>query len=297
MSYSSNPLLPKARAQAVRLVVEDKLSLSVAARKSGIHRTTLWRWYKRWQALGYGGYISNIPTRSSRPLTFGRAVPEAVVDRIRHYRIKYNRCAVVTHAYCVREGTIVSLSTVRRVLYRHSLVVRKKWQRKWYPPVPRPIAAKPGDLVQIDTVHLWHGHSKPKTYLYTLVDVYSRWAYTEHHTYISQELAARVIQRGEAYAGFKFQTVQADNGPEFGRDFGVRLKAQGTALRHSRVRKPNDNAHIERFNRTIQEECITRYDPGHNTVDGKILTYLAHYNDVRLHLGIQCRTPQEMLQR
>ncbi len=38
MSYSSNPLLPKARAQAVRLVVENKLPMSVAARKSGIHR-------------------------------------------------------------------------------------------------------------------------------------------------------------------------------------------------------------------------------------------------------------------
>ena len=31
MSYSSNPLLPKARADAVRLVVEDHLPVSVAA--------------------------------------------------------------------------------------------------------------------------------------------------------------------------------------------------------------------------------------------------------------------------
>lgn len=44
MSYSSNPLLPKARAEAVRLVVEDHLSITTAARKSGVHRTTLWRW-------------------------------------------------------------------------------------------------------------------------------------------------------------------------------------------------------------------------------------------------------------
>ena len=47
MSYSSNPLLPKARADAVRLVVEGHLSITVAARKSGVHRTTLWRWYKQ----------------------------------------------------------------------------------------------------------------------------------------------------------------------------------------------------------------------------------------------------------
>jgi transposase-like protein len=51
MSYSSNPLLPRARAEAVRLVVEHNLPVNVAARKSGIHRTTLWRWKQRWLAL------------------------------------------------------------------------------------------------------------------------------------------------------------------------------------------------------------------------------------------------------
>ena len=48
MSYSSNPLLPKARADAVRLLVLEQLPVAVAARKSGIHRTTLWRWKQRW---------------------------------------------------------------------------------------------------------------------------------------------------------------------------------------------------------------------------------------------------------
>lgn len=51
MSYTSNPLIPKARADAVRLMVEDRLPIIVAARRSGIHRTTLWRWCKQWQQL------------------------------------------------------------------------------------------------------------------------------------------------------------------------------------------------------------------------------------------------------
>lgn len=298
MSYSSNPLLPKARAQAVRLVVEDKLPLSVAARRSGIHRTTLWRWYKRWQALEYRGYILPIPTKSSRPRTFGRAVPVAVVDRIRYYRNKYNRCAVVIHAYCKREGTDVSLSTVRRVLYRLGLVVRKKWQRTWRPPVPRPDVTKPGDLVQTDTVHLtstFHGFER--TYLYTAVDVFSRWAYAEYMPRISQELSVQFLGRAEKYAGFHFQCVQADNGPEFGRYFEDMLQARGTTVRHSRVRRPNDNAFVERFNRTIQEECVSGTDPFSEELYGKVLAYLAYYNEKRLHLGIQCQTPAEMLQR
>ena len=296
MSYSSNPLLPKARAQAVRLVVEDHLPIAVAARKSGIHRTTLWRWYKRWEMLGYGGYIRNIPTKSSRPRTCGRAVSQTVVDRVRHYRRKYGRCATITHAHCIQEGTQVSLSTVRRILYRLGLVVRKRYYR-YRPQTPRPAADKPGALVQTDTIHLADYRTKRKTYLYTLVDVYSRWAYAEYHTSISQERSAQFLARAETYAGFHFACVQADNGPEFGTWLRDSLEARGTVLRHSRVRKPNDNAFVERFNRTIQEECVGSTNPFSAELYGKVLTYLAYYNEERLHLGIQCQTPASMLQR
>lgn len=318
MSYSSNPLLPKARAAAVRLLVEQKLSLEVAARKSGIHRTTLWRWKRRWLEINCHVQFTNtnrpnraagsrfrltscrwlIPTRSSRPHHFGRTVAAAVVDRIRYYRTKYRRCAEIVHAQCLREGTVVSLSTVRRVLHRLGLVARKRYRRAYRAPVPRPLADAPGKLVQTDTVHLTSSFRKQqRSYLYTAIDVYSRWAYSEYHPRISQELSAQFLARAEAYAGFHFQTVQADNGAEFGRHFETLLEAGDTTVRHSRVRRPNDNAHIERFNRTIQEECVGSANPFSEELHGKVLRYLAYYNEERLHLGLQCRTPREMLQR
>ncbi len=321
MSYSSNPLLPKARAEAVRLVVEHNLPVSVAARKSGIHRSTLWRWKQRWLEVNQHVQLENhnrpergagsatvskfrltactwrIPTKSSRPHGCKHATPGTVVERIYYYRKRYGRCATIVHAYCVREGTFVSLSTVRRVLDRLGLLTKRKWKRGWRPVVPRPLATKPGELVQTDTVHLYDHVTKQRSYLYTLVDVYSRWAYVEHSAVLSQRIAAAVIRRGEAYAGFHFQTVQADNGPEFSRDFEQQLKLRNTVLRHSRVRRPNDNAHIERFNRTIQEECTGSTSSISQELNSKVLTYLAYYNDERLHLGLQCRTPREMLQR
>lgn len=317
MSYSSNPLLPKARADAVRLLVEQQLPVAVAARKSGINRSTLWRWKQRWLQVNEHVQLENynrptrapgsvfrlsacrwvVPTLSSRPHAHPYAVTKQIVERIAYYRHKYGRCATIVHAYCLREGTNVSLSTVRRVLDRLGLLAKRKRKRGWRPPVPRPAATKPGELVQTDTVHLYDHATKQRTYLYTLVDVYSRWAYVEHNTVLSARIAADVIRRGEAYAGFHFNMVQADNGPEFSRDFEQRLNLRNTALRHSRVRRPNDNAFVERFNRTIQEECTGSTSPIAQGLNGKVLTYLAYYNDERLHLGIQCRTPREMLQR
>jgi len=238
-----------------------------------------------------------IPTNSSRPHSCKHAVSEAVVDRIRYYRRRYGRCATIVHAYCKREGTQVSLATVRRILRRLGFVVRKRYHKQWHPPVERPPATKPGDLVQTDTVHLYDHATKQRTYLYTLVDVYSRWAYAEHHKQLSARLAAQVLARGQAYAGFPFRMVQADNGPEYTSEFENMLRTNGSAVRHSRVRKPNDNAFVERFNRTIQEECTGSTSPVDLDLQGKVLTYLAYYNEERLHLGIQCRTPREMLRR
>jgi transposase InsO family protein len=315
MGYSSNPLLPNARAQAVRLVVEQGVSLSIAARRCGVHRTTLWRWLRKWRSLNQYIQLTNdnrprrssdkqkpssfrlsackwrIPTDSSRPHFFGRAVPSTVVERIRYYRTKYNRCAAIVHAYCKQEGTKVSLSTVRRVLNRLGLVIRQKWQRTWRPPLPRPEAQSPGDFVQTDTVHLYDHRTKKRSYLYTLIDVYSRWAYAEYSTVLSQSIAADVIRRAQSYAHFHFKIVQADNGPEFSKNFEELLQAQGTTVRHSRVRRPNDDAHIERFNRTIQEECIGSTNPFSEELYGKVANYLAYYNEERLHLGLECKTP------
>ena len=99
--------------------------------------------------------------------------------------------------------------------------------------------------------------------------------------------------------GFRFSMVQADNGPEFGRYFEQRLQTHNIRVRHSRLGRPNDNAHIERFNRTIQEECLGNRissNVANATVQAKIDQYIEFYNTKRVHLGIQLRTPIGMLQ-
>ena len=297
MSYSSNPLLPKARVWAIKLVTREGLPLTVAARKAGIHRTTLWRWLKRWVQLGCAGTTKSLPTLSSRPKRPAGCLSKQVVARITYWRNQTGRCATIVHAHCVAEGVRVSLASVKRTLKRLDLLRPvSKWKR-YRPHIPRPLVNAPGMLVQTDTIHLVNIVTKQRVYLYTLIDIYSRWAYVEYHDHISQKLSYEFLQRGEAWAGFRFTTIQADNGPEFGRWLSDTLAARGTTLRHSRVRKPNDNAHIERFNRTVQEECLGHKFPNPETVQRELFEYLDYYNDKRLHLSLQCQTPASMLQR
>lgn len=291
MSYVTSPYAPRARREAVNLVIKDGWSAARAAKHAGVHRATVGRWLIKARLVHGGRHLYN---ESSRPKTSPQALPRRTVDQICILRRTLNRCAPVIHAHMLQLGIQVSVSSVRRTLKRQGLThPRSKWAR-YRPSVPRPPARRPGDLVQTDTVHYVRPDGT-RVYLYTVIDLCSRWAYAEYHERIKPELAARVILRAQAASGFRFRMVQADNGPEYSKWFTDRLKAAGIPSRHSRVRRPNDNAHIERFNRTIQEECFRGLRPRAETAGWILEKYLRYYNDARLHLGIQLLTPNQIV--
>jgi putative transposase len=90
--------------------------------------------------------------------------------------------------------------------------------------------------------------------------------------------------------------VQTDHGPEFSARFTHILARKKLSHRHSRVRKPNDNAYVERFNRTLQDECLTGVVRSVSTFKKALAAYLPYYNKERLHMGIDFQTPAQMLE-
>ncbi|HAZ29762.1 TPA: hypothetical protein DCY43_03415 [candidate division WWE3 bacterium] len=68
-------------------------------------------------------------------------------------------------------------------------------------------------------------------------------------------------------------------------------------LCHTRIRKPNDNAHVERFARTVQEECFNYKMPDERTASQKLRKYLHYYNHERYHLGINCNIPYQLVSK
>lgn len=156
-----------------------------------------------------------------------------------------------------------------------------------------------GELVETDTIHYICPPTKQRQYVYTVIDLYTRMTYAEIHPRILPGLAARVILRAQYAWGYTFHMVQSDNGSEFGRYFAQVLARHHIPVRHTRLGRPNDNAHIERFNRTIQEECLGNYityKTRTTHLQHKITTYLEFYNTKRVHLSLQYRTPRQMLQ-
>lgn len=292
MSYTTNPHIAKVRKDAVNLVKYRHWSMRQVARHFGVEPSTISRWCRLPFATGW----HQLPTRSSRPHTSPNALKKEIVEAIIKKRIGRRRCGQVIHRELLREGIVVSLPSVQRTLERcHLLKKRSPWKRP-HDYTLRPEILKPGAMLELDTVHIRLPDGS-KLYVYTIIDLFSRWAYAEVVESISTEQSVNFVLRAKQIASFKMEMIQTDNGPEFQKMFTFRICRIGINHRHSRVRRSDDQAHIERFNRTIQEECLDRTAQTLFHFKKALKEYLPYYNSERLHMGINYQTPSEVLRR
>ncbi len=161
------------------------------------------------------------------------------------------------------------------------------------PVVRKPKAFKaeyPGHCLALDTIEL-RTLLGERWYIVTAEDIYTRTAFaflTRSHA----SLAARAILT-EVQARFPhiIDIVLTDNGSEFKKHFAKEVTELAITHYHTYPRTPKMNAHIERFNRTIQEE-FTRYHMGLLSVDRaqfemKLEAYLRFYNTERVHCAFK----------
>src|ERR1035438_5506994 len=217
MAYSHNPNLPRVRREAVKLV-RSGWSVRKVARHLGFTHSAIVKWMAK--APRDGRKV--IPTRSSRPHHHADELKDDVVDAILAYRKKYERDAFFIHHMMQRDGIDVSLSSVKRTLKRNQLTYPSLW-KKWHTYPPRPIAEKPGILVEIDTIHV--GAPENRLYLYTLLDVHSRWTHAIPSLRISTHRSLSFVDAARDRASFAFQTIQSDHGSEFSKWFTQRILA------------------------------------------------------------------------
>ena len=289
MTYTTNPNIAKVRGKAVALVRRGRSTREVA-RHFGYTHSAVVKWCAKAKKYGYG----IIPTQSSRPKTNPKALAQEIVTEIIKERIGRRRCAEHVYHALKNKGVIVSLSSVKRTLDRCRLTRKRSPWKRPHDATHRPLVTHPGALIQLDTIHIIAPDGS-RSYIYTLIDLYSRWAYAEVVPKIGAKISVCFVRRARKIAPFSFEMMQTDHGPEFSTWFTHSMWTLGIKHRHSRVRQSNDNAHVERFNRTIQEECLDRTAHTIPSFKKALNTYLPYYNNERTHMGINYKTPSQLV--
>lgn len=184
----------------------------------------------------------------------------------------------------------LSESSVYRVLNDADLLYR--WKRRTSagtaPAKPtRPHERWHTDLMYLRIADCWY-------FLVTVLDAYSR--YVVHWELLATMAAAEVrlvMQAALERTGAQPQMV-TDNGAQFtAAEFKDLIRR--FALEHIRIRTyhPESNGLVERFHRSTREALSDETMANLSQARAIIATWVAHYNEQRLHAGLGYLTPAE----
>jgi len=134
--------------------------------------------------------------------------------------------------------------------------------------------------------------------LFNVVDDFNREAlHIEVDTSIISMRLVRIFEHLAAERGLP-TVLRVDNGPEFlGEEFVRWAKNRGLAIRYIQPGKPNQNAYIERFNRTFREEVLDQHlFPRLDDLREAAWWRMIEYNEQRPHDAPGGLTPAEATQ-
>jgi putative transposase len=134
---------------------------------------------------------------------------------------------------------------------------------------------------------------------FNVVDDFNREAlHIEVDTSITSQRLVRIFEQLKRDHGLP-QVLRTDNGPEFlGETFVEWAKANGMAIQYIQPGKPNQNAYIERFNRTFREEVLDQHLFARiEDVREAAYWWMIEYNEERPHDSLGDLTPAEYRQQ
>ena len=130
---------------------------------------------------------------------------------------------------------------------------------------------------------------------FNVVDDFNReLLHIEVDTSITSARLVRIFEQLQRDHGLP-QVLRTDNGPEFlGESFVQWAKAHGMAIQYIQPGKPNQNAYIERFNRTFREEVLDQHLwASIDDVREAAWWWMLEYNEERPHDSLGDMTPVE----
>jgi transposase InsO family protein len=151
-------------------------------------------------------------------------------------------------------------------------------------------------LLHLDTIVIYWGSFK--RYILTAVDHHGKVAYARMYKSKSSKNAKDFLYRLHYLIDADILNIQTDNGSEFYAEFEEALNQLEILHWFSRNRTPEDNAEVERFNQTLQDEWLNdgNFTTEINEFNKNLTEWLVEYNFERPHESLDYQTPIEYLE-
>lgn len=290
-----------------------KYGLEATKDAFGAKRSTLYGWWKIYKESGYKIESLN-PGTTVRKNKNKREIHPLVLKEIKRLRLEVcpnmGKAKVEKYLkpFCQENNLpLYSESKIGRIIkdkkiYHHrqkighngqiKVVNKRKKLRK---PDNLPVN-EPGDLIEVDTVvkFAWG----IKRYVITAVDTHSRYSFARCYKKHDSASARDFIQKLQMVFPYEIKAVQTDNGSEFHKYFRDYLIEQKIIHYWNYPGRPYRQGHIEKYNRTIQEEFIDQNEvllDDTNRFNQKMTEWLIWYNTKRFHWGLNLETPVDYL--
>jgi len=313
-AYKQTHMITKEAKQRLKILsFWRKYGLNAVTDAYGVKRSTLYYWQRLYR-LGEYKIESLNPGSQIRINKNKRVVQPELLKEIRRLRLEVcpnmGKAKIKKYLDIFSEKNslpVYSESKIGRIIkdkkiYHHRQKVSHFGQIKTRVKEPKErkpgnfTTTEPGDLIEIDTVvkFAWN----IKRYILTAVDVNSRYCFAHCYERPLSINAKDFIQKLKAVFPYPIKAVQTDNGSEFHKYFRGYLKEQHIVQYWNYPGRPYRQGHIEKLNRTIQEEFIDWNEillDDTSKFNQKLTEWLIWYNTQRYHWSLDLTSPVDYL--
>lgn len=283
----------------IQTLKKNNLDISCTAIGLGIHRSTVYRWIKRAKTCR-GKLNSRVTRKSTRPKTFHFAL--SILEKDQAVALRRKKWATAEKikkllSLPVHPSTLHRLFVKAGLVRKYGYHIRPRFQDTMH------MHAKNTPTIgylQMDVKYITPDLSGlPWTcFEYAVIDIFSRYKEAVILNQLDCHGASLALNEIIPKLPFKPIFIQTDNGLEFQ---GIFLEfCHGLGLKHHYIHKntPNENALIERSFRTDEDEFffwLEKAPEHYDELREWFAQWLHEYNYKRPHLGINLKTPYEVV--
>ena len=312
--FNPNNMITKQAEKRLKILqFWKKFGFEATKEAFGTKQSILYLWWKIYKDSGYKIDSLN-PKSQARINNNKREIHPLILKEIKRLRLEIcpnmgkTKIKKYLDEFCKNNNLpIYSESKIGRIIkekkiYHHrqkvshfgkiKVIKKKKKLRK-----PNNLMINsPGDLIEIDVVVRFT--KSIKRYIITAVDIQSRYSFAFCYNRHNSLCARDFIKKMEQAFPYKIKAIQTDNGSEFHKYFMNYLKEREITHYWNYKGQPYKQGHIEKYNRTIQEEFIDQNEIWFDDIsefNKKMLDWILWYNTKRYHWGLNLISPVDYL--